>query len=165
MGDAEIHALLHDALMRTVTRMESHFVQAGGFTQLGCGVVATTKRDWCESSMRRLDALTQRLVDLGGDPDYAAKPLPRSFVGGIAEGHLQDLEEARALQEVLARLAERARERGDAETAQLAEAHYADEARRVAWIELELRELERLGHDEYQKARALPEAPPGDGAE
>ena len=106
-----------------------------------------------------IDALMQRLLDLGGMPAFAlGTPNIGSSLGDVLD---KDLEIQRLARPGLNAAAEAASADHDATTRVMLEGILADEERHLAWLEAERALLDRLGEPLYFANRmGAPPAPP-----
>jgi bacterioferritin len=147
-GDPEIIALLNDQLTSELTAINQYFLHAKMQQSWGLTKLAAYTRNESIDEMRHAELLTDRILLLGGLPNYQ-----RLFSLRIGQTVREQLQSDLAIElEVVERLRPgiaMCREKGDITTAKLFEDILADEEHHVDYIETNLELIDRLGEQLY----------------
>jgi bacterioferritin len=147
-GDPEIIALLNDQLTSELTAINQYFLHAKMQQSWGLTKLAAYTRNESIDEMRHAELLTDRILFLGGLPNYQ-----RLFSLRIGQTVREQLQSDLAIElEVVERLRPgiaMCREKGDITTAKLFEDILADEEHHVDYIETNLELIDRLGEQLY----------------
>ncbi|WP_067491523.1 bacterioferritin [Actinomadura hibisca] len=147
-GDKDIIALLNEQLTAELTAINQYFLHAKMQEHWGYTKLAEYTRHESIDEMKHAERLTNRILFLGGLPNY--QKLDTLRIGqSVVEQHKADL---KIELEAVARLRpgiELMRSRGDVTSANLFEDILRDEEQHIDYLETELQLFESLGEQNY----------------
>jgi bacterioferritin len=148
-GDEEIIALLNEQLTSELTAINQYFLHAKMQQNWGLTKLAEYTRSESMDEMRHAEKITDRILFLGGLPNYQ-----RLFTLRIGQTVREQLQSDLAIElEVVERLRPgiaMCRDKGDITTANLFEEILADEEHHIDYLETNLELIDRLGEQLYQ---------------
>lgn len=147
-GDAEIIELLNEVLTSELTAINQYFIHSKMAEDWGFLKIAKQKRAESIEEMRHADWVIARVLLLGGVPNMQ-RYFPVKVGEDVPEMHKVDLElevEASARLNAAIKVA---RDKNDANTADLLEKILHDEEEGIDFLEAQLHIIETIGSQKY----------------
>lgn len=159
-GDDEVISLLNEQLTSELTAINQYFLHAKMQANWGFTKLAAHTREESIEEMHHAEWLTDRILLLGGLPNYQRIGTLR--IGQtIREQFEADLAIEQEVLERLRRGIKLFREKGDAVSANLFERILGDEEEHIDYLETQLELMEKLGEQLY--LAQLVDQPPTNG--
>jgi bacterioferritin len=159
-GDDKILELLNEQLTSELTAINQYFLHAKMQGSWGYTKLAEHTRDESIDEMKHAERITERILFLGGLPNYQ-KLLPLRIGQTVREQFEADLAVEMEVVDRLRPGITMCREKGDMTTANLFEKILADEEEHIDYLETNLELMDRLGEQLYLSQ--LVERPPSNG--
>ena len=159
-GDDKILELLNEQLTSELTAINQYFLHAKMQGNWGYTKLAEHTRDESIDEMKHAERITERILFLGGLPNYQ-KLLPLRIGQTVREQFEADLAVEMEVVDRLRPGITMCREKGDMTTANLFEKILADEEEHIDYLETNLELMDRLGEQLYLSQ--LVERPPSNG--
>lgn len=147
-GDADVITLLNEVLTSELTAINQYFIHSKMAEDWGYQKIAQQKRKESIEEMHHADWVIARILLLEGVPNMQ-RYFPVKVGEDVVEMHQVDLEVEIEARERLNRGIKLARERGDANTAELLEKILASEEEGIDWLESQLHIIEEIGKERY----------------
>ncbi len=147
-GDPDVITLLNEVLTSELTAINQYFIHSKMAEDWGYQKIAQQKRKESIEEMHHADWVIARILLLEGVPNMQ-RYFPVKVGEDVVEMHQVDLEVEIEARERLNRGIELARERGDANTAELLEKILASEEEGIDWLESQLHIIEEIGKERY----------------
>lgn len=147
-GDADVITLLNEVLTSELTAINQYFIHSKMAEDWGYQKIAQQKRKESIEEMHHADWVIARILLLEGVPNMQ-RYFPVKVGEDVVEMHQVDLEVEIEARERLNRGIALARERGDANTAELLEKILASEEEGIDWLESQLHIIEEIGKERY----------------
>lgn len=147
-GDPEVIERLNEVLTSELTAINQYFIHSKMCEDWGYPRIAQQKRKESIEEMHHADWVIARILLLEGVPNMQ-RYFPVKVGEDVVEMHTVDLElevEARARLNAAIKLA---RERSDANTAELLERILASEEEGIDWLEAQLHVIKEIGKERY----------------
>ena len=154
-GDTEVIALLNEQLTAELTAINQYFLHAKMQEHLGFPLLARHTRAESIDEMRHAEILTDRILFLGGLPNYQRLD-PLRIGQTVPEQLTADLAIEMEAIERLRRGIELMRSRADVTSARIFESILEDEEEHVDYLETELELVTKLGEQLYLQRYTAP---------
>ncbi len=147
-GDSEVIERLNEVLTSELTAINQYFIHSKMCEDWGYVRIAQQKRKESIEEMHHADWVIARILLLEGVPNMQ-RYFPVKVGEDVVEMHTVDLElEVEACARLNAAI-KLARERSDANTAELLERILASEEEGIDWLEAQLHVIKELGKERY----------------
>ena len=147
-GDAEIIEFLNEQLTAELTAINQYFLHAKMQENWGYTKLAKYTRSESIDEMRHAEALTDRILFLGGLPNYQ-RLFPINIGTNLTEMVEADMAIEHAAIDRLRRGIVAMRDRNDVTSARLFESILEDEEHHVDYLETQLELLAKIGEQHY----------------
>jgi bacterioferritin len=147
-GDKDVIALLNEQLTSELTAINQYFLHAKMQANWGFTKLAEHTRAESIEEMTHAELLTDRILFLGGLPNYQ-RLLPLRIGQTVPEQFSSDLAIELEVVERLRPGITMCRDKGDITTANLFEKILADEEQHIDYLETQLELIDRLGEQLY----------------
>jgi bacterioferritin len=154
-GDTEVIALLNEQLTAELTAINQYFLHAKMQEHRGFPLLARHTRAESIDEMRHAEILTDRILFLGGLPNYQRLD-PLRIGQTVPEQLTADLAIEMEAIERLRRGIELMRSRADVTSARIFESILEDEEEHVDYLETELELVTKLGEQLYLQRYTKP---------
>ncbi|MCA9184046.1 MAG: bacterioferritin [Pirellulaceae bacterium] len=141
-------ANLQSALSMELTAQHQYQLHAGVLTDWGMDRLATKMRAEMTEEIGHSDEFLARILFLKGTPQLALEKSPVQ-ASSLAEMFQSDLDDERAAIEFYTKAASEAGEEGDIGSRMLFEKIVLDEEQHMAWLELQMDLIQRMGEPAY----------------
>lgn len=154
-GHPDVVELLNEVLTSELTAINQYFIHQKMCADWGFQKIATKKRAESIEEMQHADWVIDRILLLEGVPN-----MQRYFsvkVGGnVPEQHQLDLELEYDARDRLNKAIKVARDKSDANTAELLERILASEEDGIDWLETQLHLIKEIGKERYLAEQLVP---------
>ena len=147
-GDADVIELLNEVLTSELTAINQYFIHSKMCADWGFNVIADKKRHESIEEMKHAEWVIDRILLLEGVPNMQ-RLNPVRVGENVPEQHRADLELELDARDRLNRGIMMAREKRDANTAELLERILANEEEGIDWLETQLHLIETIGAERY----------------
>ena len=151
-GDPDIIELLNEVLTSELTAINQYFIHYKMCEDWGYDRVAKQKRSESIDEMNHADIVIARILLLEGVPNMQ-RMFPVKVGEDVVEMHELDLALELEAVERLNKAIRLARERKDANTADMLEKILADEEEGIDWLEAQLHQIKVIGKERYLVAQ------------
>ena len=151
-GDPDIIELLNEVLTSELTAINQYFIHYKMCEDWGYDRVAKQKRSESIDEMNHADIVIARILLLEGVPNMQ-RMFPVKVGEDVVEMHELDLALELEAVERLNKAIRLARERKDANTADMLEKILADEEEGIDWLEAQLHQIKEIGKERYLVAQ------------
>lgn len=162
MSRADVLKDLQKSLAMELTAAHQYQLHAGVLADWGLDLLGTKMRGEMQEEIGHADEFMNRIIFLKGEPQMLFDKQPK-VAANLQEMFKHDMDDEKNAIEFYTGAARRAAEAGDIGTRMLFEKIAVDEEGHMAWLELQLELIKRIGEPGYiAKHMSIPGAGPAE---